>query len=214
MSWLDPRMQIEVSKGLTMLMVVNFQDMQATSRSMLEEIRYIRRSLNDNFEASTDGYTRKMFRFAASAEEELKELRDGITQAEKALREVQTYYGEGEEMGRPIPSQEFFGIFRTFTSSYKVCSVKTWLMLVLPTCKSTKTGRGRREGQEGCCSSCTFTPTHWCIVRRQSNRCSSTTAQTGRNTSSQARTTSCGTPTLPHPSLKRFFRFHAPLYWR
>lgn len=87
---------------------------------MLEEIRYIRRSLNDNFEATTDGYTRKMFRFAAVAEEELKELRDGITQAEKALREVQTYYGEGEEMGRPIPSQEFFGIFRTFTSSYKV----------------------------------------------------------------------------------------------
>lgn len=87
---------------------------------MLEEIRYIRRSLSDNFEASTDGYTRKMFRFAAVAEEELKELRDGIIQAEAALRDVQTYYGEGEEMGRPIPSQEFFGIFRTFTSSYKV----------------------------------------------------------------------------------------------
>jgi cytokinesis protein len=88
---------------------------------MLEEIRHIRRSLKDNFEAHTDGYTRKMFRFAASAEEDLKELRDGIIQAEQALREVQTYYGEGEEMGRPLPSQEFFGIFRTFTSSYKVC---------------------------------------------------------------------------------------------
>jgi hypothetical protein len=88
---------------------------------MLEEIRYIRRSLSDNFKASTDGYTRKMFRFVAVAEEELKELRDGIIGAEAALREVQTYYGEGEEMGRPIPSQEFFGIFRTFTSSYKVC---------------------------------------------------------------------------------------------
>jgi hypothetical protein len=30
------------------------------------------------------------------------------------------YYGEGEEMGRPLQSQDFFGIFRTFTASWKV----------------------------------------------------------------------------------------------
>jgi hypothetical protein len=94
--------------------------MQATSKSMLEEIRNIRRSLEDNFEQASDGYTRKMFRFSSVAEGELHELRDGIVAAEKDLRQVQTFYGEGEDMGRIMPSQEFFGIFRTFTSSYKV----------------------------------------------------------------------------------------------
>lgn len=87
---------------------------------MLEEIRNIRRSLQLNFTGDQDGYTRKMFRFAAVAEEELQEVRDGILQAEKQLRDVQTYYCEGEEMARPMQSQDFFGIFRTFTSSYKV----------------------------------------------------------------------------------------------
>ncbi|KAK4683997.1 hypothetical protein P7C73_g6211, partial [Tremellales sp. Uapishka_1] len=100
---------------------VNFQDMQSTSRLMLEEIRHIRQSLSANFESHQDGYTKKMFRFSAAAEEDLQFVRDGIVQAEGALRDVETFYGEGEEHGRPVPSQDFFGIFRTFTSSYKFC---------------------------------------------------------------------------------------------
>ena len=100
---------------------VNFADMQSTSKAMLEEIRLIRRLLQDNFQGANDGYTRKMFRFSAVAEEELQEVRDGIVQAEKGLRDVQTYFGEGEEMGRPVQSQDFFGVFRTFTSSWKAC---------------------------------------------------------------------------------------------
>lgn len=99
---------------------VNFNDMQATSKSMLDEILNIRKSLDANFASAEDGYTRKMFRFSASAEEELRDVRDGILNAEKQLRDVQTYYCEGEEMTRPMQSQDFFGIFRTFTSSYKV----------------------------------------------------------------------------------------------
>lgn len=100
---------------------VNFADMQATSRSMLEEIRNIRKSLENNFQSANDGYTRKMFRFSAAAEEDLQALRDGIVNAESSLRDVETYYGEGEEHGRPVQSQDFFGVFRTFTSSYKFC---------------------------------------------------------------------------------------------
>jgi cytokinesis protein len=94
--------------------------MQSTSKKMLSDIQDIRKSLNRDFETANDGYSRKMFRFAAVAEEDLQEVRDGIVGAEQALRDVQTYFGEGEEMGRPIQSQDFFGIFRTFTTSYKV----------------------------------------------------------------------------------------------
>ena len=99
---------------------VNFNDMQFTSKSMLEEILNIRKSLDANFSTAEDGYTRQMFRFSASAEEELRDVRDGIVNAEKQLRDVQNFYCEGEEMARPMQSQDFFGIFRTFTSSYKV----------------------------------------------------------------------------------------------
>lgn len=99
---------------------VNFLDMQSVSKKMLEDIRGIRQSLQTYFADVADGYSRKMFRFGAVAEEELQEVRDGILQAEKLLRDVQTYYGEGEEMGRPLQSQDFFGIFRTFTASWKV----------------------------------------------------------------------------------------------
>lgn len=99
---------------------VNFTDMQSTSKKMLEDIRDIRKSLQTHFSDVNDGYARKMFRFSAIAEEELQEVRDGILQADKLLRDVQTYFGEGEEMGRPLQSQEFFGIFKTFTSSWKV----------------------------------------------------------------------------------------------
>jgi cytokinesis protein len=96
---------------------VNLSDMQATSKSMLAEIRQIRTSLAADFEGATDGYATKMFRFAASAEEDLTELRDGIISADQAYRDVLAYYGEGETKPQ---SQDFFGIFRTFTSSYKV----------------------------------------------------------------------------------------------
>lgn len=98
--------------------------MQSTSKKMLEDIRSIRKSLTTNFTDVQDGYSRRMFRFSAVAEDELQEVRDGIVQADKMLRDVQTYFGEGEEMGRPLQSQDFFGIFRTFTSSWKV-SCKT-----------------------------------------------------------------------------------------
>ena len=94
--------------------------MQNTSKAMLEDIRSIRRSLEVNFQDRKDGYSRKMFRFSAVAEEDLHAIRDGILHAEKQFRDVQTFYGEGEEMGRPLQSQDFFGIFRTFTSSWKV----------------------------------------------------------------------------------------------
>ena len=113
---LHPVQNCDLSSYIT----VNFSDMQSTSKGMLDEIRAIRRSLQSNFQDKNDGYARKMFRFAAVAEEELQEVRDGIVHAEKSLRDVQTYFGEGEEMGRPLPSQDFFGIFRTFTSSWKV----------------------------------------------------------------------------------------------
>ena len=122
--------------------------MQTTSKAMLEDIRSIRRSLESNFQDKNDGYTRKMFRFSAVADEELQEVRDGIVQAEKSLRDVQTYFGEGEEMGRPLQSQDFFGIFRTFTSSWKVSAIRRIgldIVLMKSSFAERRTGLDRRK---------------------------------------------------------------------
>jgi cytokinesis protein len=135
---------------------VNFNDMQSTSKHMLDEILNIRKSLAANFSSSEDGYTRKMFRFSAAAEEQLRDVRDGILNAEKQLRDVQNYYCEGEEMARPMQSQDFFGIFRTFTSSYKVSPTFTLilgLILVLSSCQSS-TSRGSSSAGTTTSSSC------------------------------------------------------------
>jgi hypothetical protein len=139
--------------------------MQSTSRQMLEEILNIRKSLAANFSTAEDGYTKKMFRFSADAEEQLRDVRDGILSAEKLLRDVQNYYCEGEEMARPMQSQDFFGIFRTFTSSYKVGfeSVKlfSWLMSVLPSGKSSSSSRSSSARTTYTSSSRPHTPGHW-----------------------------------------------------
>ena len=99
---------------------VNYKDLRNEAKTAMEEVRSIRRSLEANFQDASDGYTRKMFRFSAMAEDQLREIRDGVLQVDAELQAVETYYGEGEEMGRPLGCEEFFGIFATFTSSWKV----------------------------------------------------------------------------------------------
>ena len=144
---------------------VNFSDMQSTSKKMLEDIREIRKSLQTHFSDVDDGYARKMFRFGAVAEEELQEVRDGILQADKLLRDVQTYFGEGEEMGRPLQSQDFFGIFKTFTSSWKVCRALDFrLTSVLPQSESGPSGGGRNARASGSSSRRAYSASHRCLI--------------------------------------------------
>jgi hypothetical protein len=75
-----------------------------------------------------------MFPFVADAEERVLTLRDRVMAAGKAFNEVKAYYGEGDDrfdptsnaevFGRPT-SLEFFGVFKTFVTSYNV-SLPRW----------------------------------------------------------------------------------------
>lgn len=89
---------------------------------MLDDIYRISESLTIQFDTDKSFYTRQMNAFVSSAAERVKNVRDGIIAADMKLKEVQTFYGEGDGagVGRGMQSQDFFGIFRTFTSSYKV----------------------------------------------------------------------------------------------
>ncbi|KAK4700741.1 hypothetical protein P7C70_g5503, partial [Phenoliferia sp. Uapishka_3] len=64
-----------------------------------------------------DQFPKKMFRFAKVARERLDALGDLFTLAEKAVNDALAFYGEDN---KSIPTtQEFFGIFKTFVTSYK-----------------------------------------------------------------------------------------------
>ncbi|ODN79464.1 hypothetical protein L202_03439 [Cryptococcus amylolentus CBS 6039] len=103
---------------------VNYADLQSTSKTMLDDIYRIRDALDKQFDGDTSQYTRKMNIFVTVSSERVRNVRDGIIAADRKLKEVQTFYGECDDMGRGMQSQEFFGIFRTFVSSYKFCQAQ------------------------------------------------------------------------------------------
>ncbi|OXH25677.1 cytokinesis protein, partial [Cryptococcus neoformans] len=105
---------------------VNYSDLQSTSKQMLDDIYRISESLTTQFDTDKSSYTRQMNAFVSSAAERVRNVRDGIIAADMKLKEVQTFYGEGDGagVGRGMQSQDFFGIFRTFTSSYKFCQAQ------------------------------------------------------------------------------------------
>lgn len=64
-----------------------------------------------------DRYAKKMWRFVTEAKDRLADLVDQVTLADATFSEVLKYYGEDDKM---MTSSEFYGIFKTFVTSYKV----------------------------------------------------------------------------------------------
>jgi len=65
-----------------------------------------------------DGFPKKMFRFAKEARERILALTDLVTLAGSTYNEALTFYGE--DIKSITSTDEFFGVFKTFVTSYKV----------------------------------------------------------------------------------------------
>ena len=65
----------------------------------------------------TDRYGTQMWTFVGRATSQLEDLVDDVNHADSLFNEVVKYYGEDE---RNMSSSEFYGIFKTFVTSYKV----------------------------------------------------------------------------------------------
>lgn len=61
-------------------------------------------------------FSKKMWRFATEAQDRLADLVDDVAQADTTYTEVLKHFGEDE---KNVPSSDFFGIFKTFVTSYK-----------------------------------------------------------------------------------------------
>jgi hypothetical protein len=108
---------------------VSYEDISSSTRELQTGLTKIKRDLEDRFVDITDGYVRRMYPFATDSEERILALKDRVMIAGRAFNEVKTYYGEGDDrfdpssgvevFGRPT-SLEFFGIFKTFVTSWDV----------------------------------------------------------------------------------------------
>jgi cytokinesis protein len=109
---------------LTLYCSVNLLDTRKGTSELKEGLRVLRAELQDHFAEvdssnPNDVFSKKMWRFVGESKERLDDLIDEVTLADSTFSEVVKYYGEED---KNMSSTEFFGIFKTFVTSYQVCT--------------------------------------------------------------------------------------------
>lgn len=99
--------------------VVNLQDVRKSLAELREGLAKIRKELAEYFTdvEQNDRYGKQMWSFVGKASAQLEDLVDDVNHAESTFSEVVSYYGEDE---KNMGSAEFYGIFKTFVTSYRV----------------------------------------------------------------------------------------------
>lgn len=109
--------------------IVNLLDVRKGLTELREGLKAIREDLAEHFTDldREEKYGKQMWSFAMTANSRLEDLADDVMNADTTFVEVIRYYGE--EDNKNMTSSEFYGIFKTFVTSYKVrqCSVFTLL---------------------------------------------------------------------------------------
>ena len=97
----------------------NLQDVRKDLASLREGLKKIRQELTDHFAnvEPTNQYGTKMWAFLKKGTALLEDLVDGVNAAESTFSEVAQFYGEDE---KATTSSEFYGVFKTFITSYRV----------------------------------------------------------------------------------------------
>ena len=95
------------------------QDVRKSLGELREGLKNIRKELTEHFSEMdmNDKYGKQMWAFVGKATSQLEDLVDDVNHAESTFYEVAKYYGEDE---KNMNSAEFYGIFKTFVTSYKV----------------------------------------------------------------------------------------------
>jgi len=68
-----------------------------------------------------DQYGKQMLAFYQRAKQQLEDLEDDVKNAESTFTDAINYYGEDD---KNMSSSEFYGIFKTFVTSYKVKTLR------------------------------------------------------------------------------------------
>jgi cytokinesis protein len=102
---------------------VNLQDIRKDLSDLQGGLVRIRQELVDHFTDldDNDRYGKQMWTFYNKANVQLEDLVDDVRNADTTLVDAIKYYGEDE---KTMSSSEFYGIFKTFVTSYKVRSIQ------------------------------------------------------------------------------------------
>lgn len=98
---------------------VNLQDVRKGLSESREGLKRIRAELTGYFAdpESNDKYGVQMWAFVGRATEQMEDLTEDVRNAETMFTDALSYYGEED---KNMSSSEFYGIFKTFVTSYKV----------------------------------------------------------------------------------------------
>lgn len=103
-------------------MPVNLQDIRKGTAGLRDGLGKIKQELTDHLADldEDDRYGKQMMAFYKKAKQQLEDLEDDVRNAESTFTDAISYYGEDD---KNMSSSEFYGIFKTFVTSYKVeCS--------------------------------------------------------------------------------------------
>lgn len=96
------------------------QDVRKGTTELREGLKKIKAELEEHFaddEDLQDAFISQMWTFVGKASSRLADLLDDVNQADTAFSQSVRYYGEED---KNLTSSEFYGIFKTFVTSYKV----------------------------------------------------------------------------------------------
>lgn len=102
---------------------VNLQDIRKDLSDLQRGLVRIRQELVEHFTDldDNDRYGKQMWTFYNKANVQLEDLVDDVRNADTTLVDAIKYYGEDD---KNMLSSEFYGIFKTFVTSYKVRSIQ------------------------------------------------------------------------------------------
>jgi Formin Homology 2 Domain len=136
MNWRSPRKHTEVTLihyifgylGTNRNGLVNLQEVRKGLTEIRDGLKAIRQELSEHFSdveslPPEDRYAKKMWRFVGESTDRIEDLVDEVNLAETTFSEVVKYYGEDD---KNMSSSEFYGIFKTFVTSYRVCVHSSW----------------------------------------------------------------------------------------
>jgi cytokinesis protein len=98
---------------------VNLQDLRKDLADLRDGLKRIRTELGEHFSdmEHSSKYGLQMWSFVGRASSSLEDLIDDVNEADTTFADVIKYYGEED---KNMTSSEFYAIFKTFVSSYKV----------------------------------------------------------------------------------------------
>jgi cytokinesis protein len=99
--------------------LVNLQDVRKGLNELRDGLKAIRQELNEHFSEieQNDRYSKQMWGFLGKATQQMEDLNDDVNAADTSFTEVVKYFGEDD---KNMSSTEFYGIFKTFITSYRV----------------------------------------------------------------------------------------------